>query len=165
MTRVPVVYFVDHFANFHDPELGWAAGRDPATSRHPGLCPRRTDGVSGMAMISAGDLDSARELAEQNLRELAELAREGLTILCTEPTAAVCLKQEYPLLVNHPDVQCGRQPGRRDRSLPEAVACRGPLEDRLHADGSDGRLSHAVPSEGPAARHSAGRSAGLDPRA
>lgn len=99
----PVVYFVDHFANFHDPELAWAA---VAILRHQGIPvyvpPAQT--ASGMAMISAGDLDAARELAEQNLRELAELAREGLTILCTEPTAAVCLKQEYPLLVNHPDV-------------------------------------------------------------
>lgn len=100
----PVVYFVDHFANFHDPELAWAA---VAILRHHGIPVYVPAGqtASGMAMISAGDLDSARELAEQNLRELAELAREGLTILCTEPTAAVCLKQEYPLLVNHPDVQ------------------------------------------------------------
>ncbi len=100
----PVVYFVDHFANYHDPELGWAM---VSILRHHGIPVYVPAGqtASGMAMISAGDLESARELAEQNLRELAELAREGLTILCTEPTAAVCLKQEYPLLVNHPDVQ------------------------------------------------------------
>ena len=99
----PVVYFVDHFANFHDPELGWAA---VSILRHQGIPVYVPGGqtASGMAMISAGDLESARELAEQNLRELAELAREGLTIICTEPTAAVCLKQEYPLLVDHPDV-------------------------------------------------------------
>lgn len=98
----PVVYFVDHFANYHDPELGWAA---VAILQHHGIPvyvpPGQT--ASGMAMIAAGDLELARELAEQNLRELAELAREGMTILCTEPTAAVCLKQEYPLLLNHPD--------------------------------------------------------------
>ncbi len=100
----PVVYFVDHFANFHDPELGWAA---VSILRHHGIPVYVPAGqtASGMAMISAGDLESARELAEQNLRELAELAREGLTIICTEPTAAVCLKQEYPLLVDHPDVR------------------------------------------------------------
>lgn len=99
----PVVFFVDHFANFHDPELGWAA---VAILQHQGIPVYVPAGQtsSGMAMISAGDLDSARELAEQNLRELAELAREGLTIICTEPTAAVCLKQEYPLLLDHPDV-------------------------------------------------------------
>ncbi len=28
-------------------------------------------------MISAGDLDGRRELAEENIRELAELARKG----------------------------------------------------------------------------------------
>ena len=34
----------------------------------------------------------------------AEFAREGVPIICTEPTAALCLKQEYPRLLSHPDV-------------------------------------------------------------
>jgi Fe-S oxidoreductase len=57
-----------------------------------------------MAMISAGDLEPAREIARENLRALADLAREGCQIVCTEPTAALCLKHEYPMLVDHPDV-------------------------------------------------------------
>src|SRR5262249_25712889 len=55
--------------------------------------------------ISTGDLDAARPLAEANLRVLAEFAREGCPIVCTEPSAAVCLKQEYPKIIDHPDVQ------------------------------------------------------------
>jgi Fe-S oxidoreductase len=58
-----------------------------------------------MAMISAGDLEAARELAQINVRILAEHARMGKPIICTEPTAAVCLKYEYPRLIQHPDVQ------------------------------------------------------------
>ena len=38
-------------------------------------------------------------------RELAELAREGYPIVCTEPTSALCLKHEYPMILNHPDVE------------------------------------------------------------
>ena len=60
--------------------------------------------VSGMAMISVGDVDSARAVAERNMRVLVELAREGHQIVCTEPSAALCLKQEYPMLLDHPDV-------------------------------------------------------------
>jgi Fe-S oxidoreductase len=57
-----------------------------------------------MAVISAGDLEPAREMARENLRALADLAREGCQIVCTEPAAALCLKQEYPMLLDHPDV-------------------------------------------------------------
>ncbi len=100
----PVVYFVDHFANYHDPELGRAF---LAILEHNGIRVHVPEDqtVSGMAMISAGDLDGARKVAEQNIRQLSELAREGVPILCTEPAAALCLKHEYPRLLDHPDVQ------------------------------------------------------------
>ena len=100
----PVVYFVDHFANYHDPELARAF---LAILEHNGVRVHVPEDqtVSGMAMISAGDLGPARKVAEQNVRELSELAREGVPIICTEPAAALCLKHEYPRLLNHPDVQ------------------------------------------------------------
>ncbi|QDT34323.1 anaerobic glycerol-3-phosphate dehydrogenase subunit C [Thalassoglobus polymorphus] len=99
-----VVYFVDHYANFHDPELGDAFLR-VLEHNNIGVVIPRHQVASGMAMISAGDLEAARELAEINLGILGEFAREGKTIVCTEPTAAVCLKQEYPRLIDHPDTQ------------------------------------------------------------
>jgi FAD/FMN-containing dehydrogenase/Fe-S oxidoreductase len=102
--RTTVVYFVGDYVNFHDPQLGRAL---LAVLEHNGISvyvpPTQTS--SGMAMISAGDLEAARIVADQNVRELAELAREGYPILCTEPTAALCLKQEYPMILNHPDVE------------------------------------------------------------
>ena len=101
---VPVIYFVDHYANAHDPELAFAFGR---IIEHQGLTlhipPKQLR--SGMALISTGDLDAARQLAMTNVRILAEFAREGCPIVCTEPAAAVCLKLEYPRFLDHPDVQ------------------------------------------------------------
>jgi FAD/FMN-containing dehydrogenase/Fe-S oxidoreductase len=98
-----VVYFVDHYANWHDPQLGQAL---VAVLRHHGIPvyvpPNQVP--SGMAMISTGDLDSARKLAAKNIQVLAEFAREGIAILCTEPAAALCLTKEYPALIDHPDV-------------------------------------------------------------
>lgn len=97
-----VVYFVDYFANNHDPELAEAFVR---VMEHNGyrvfIPPAQT--VAGMAMFSNGDLAAARLIAEQNIRELIEPAREGYAIVCTEPTAAVCLTQEYPVLVQNND--------------------------------------------------------------
>lgn len=99
-----VVYFVGDYANWHDPDLGRAL---IAVLTHNGVPVHVPPGQtsSGMAMICAGDLESARFVAEQNVRALAELAREGYSIICTEPTAALCLRHEYPMVLNHPDVE------------------------------------------------------------
>ncbi|MCA8988959.1 MAG: FAD-binding protein, partial [Planctomycetaceae bacterium] len=100
----PVVLFVDYFANYHDPEVALAL---EAILRHNGiryLVPEEQT-VSGMSAINVGDLVYARQKAEQNIRVLGTLAREGHTILCVDPNAAVCLKQEYPFLLDHPDAK------------------------------------------------------------
>ncbi|MEX0718207.1 MAG: FAD-linked oxidase C-terminal domain-containing protein [Planctomycetaceae bacterium] len=97
------IYFVDHYANFHDPELARAFVAILKHNRVPVHVPPEQT-ASGMAMISAGDLDAARELALENLRVLADFAREGHAIVCTEPAAALCLKHEYPMLLDHSDV-------------------------------------------------------------
>lgn len=98
-----VVYFVGDYANYYDPELARAF---VAVLQHHGIPiyipPEQVS--SGMAMISAGDLEAAREIADRNVRCLAEAAREGCTIVCTEPSAAVSLKTEYPILIDNPDV-------------------------------------------------------------
>ena len=97
-----VVFFVDHFANYHDPELAEAF---LAIMKHHDIrviVPRNQTG-SGMAMISAGDLEAARYLAEENIRELAEYARDGLPIVCTEPAAVLCFSKEYPDIVSSED--------------------------------------------------------------
>lgn len=97
-----VVYFVDYFANYHDPDLAEAFVR---ILQHNGFrvhIPQKQL-VSGMAMIAVGDLVAAREVAENNISELSESAREGFPIVCTEPSAALCLKKEYPLLSEHRD--------------------------------------------------------------
>ncbi len=92
--RPTVVYFVDLFANYFDPQIGEAA---VAVLRHNGFdvfVPPEQRG-SGMESLVHGDIEGARESAKQNLRVLAEAARTGWPIVCSEPTAAVALKQDY----------------------------------------------------------------------
>jgi len=99
-----VIYFVDEFANRHDPDLARAFVAVMERQGIPVYVPAEQL-PSGMALISAGDLAAGRELAEENLRLLGPLAREGHRIVCTEPSAVVCLKREYPFLLDHPDVE------------------------------------------------------------
>lgn len=120
----PVIYFVDHYANYHDPDLARAFVEILRHNRIPVYVPPGQV-ATGMAMISAGDLDSARELAEQNLRELADWAREGCSIVCTEPAAALCLSQEYPKLLDDPEVNV----------VASQVMEAGAFLERLHREG------------------------------
>jgi FAD/FMN-containing dehydrogenase/Fe-S oxidoreductase len=97
-----VAYFVDTFANYNDPQIAEAV---LAVLRHNGVAvhvPPEQRGC-GMAPLAYGDVETARESAQHNIRILAELVREGYQILCAEPTAAVMLRQDYLDLVDSPD--------------------------------------------------------------
>ena len=105
VSRTPksVVYFVDGYVNHHDPQLGHAFLAILRHNNIPVHVPSE-QAASGMAMVSAGDLEAARKLAHHNVRVLSELARDGHRIVCTEPAAALCLREEYPMILDHPDV-------------------------------------------------------------
>src|SRR5262249_19549826 len=59
----------------------------------------------GMAPLAQGDVESAREMARDNLLALAELAREGVPIVCAEPTAALMLRHDYLDLLDDSDAR------------------------------------------------------------
>ena len=97
-----VAYFVDTFANHADPSIGEAA---VAVLRHHGaevVVPARQVGC-GMAPLAVGDVDAAREAARRNVRVLAPLVRDGYRVVCSEPTAALMLSEDYPRLLDDPD--------------------------------------------------------------
>ncbi len=97
-----VVYFVDLFANYYDQELAEAA---VAVLRHAGVnvyVPTQQRS-SGMASLVVGDIDHARDLALANLRVLANAVRDGYTVVCSEPTAALMLREEYTKLTEDLD--------------------------------------------------------------
>ena len=99
-----VLYFVDLYANWYDVQLAEAfvavlEHNNIAVYVHP------DQRGSGMARISLGDIERARKQAARNVRVLAEAVRQGYEIVCTEPTAALCLKHEYPNLLDDDDVR------------------------------------------------------------
>jgi FAD/FMN-containing dehydrogenase/Fe-S oxidoreductase len=97
-----VAYFVDVFANYNDPLIGEAT---VAVLRHHGIdvyVPPRQVGC-GIAPLVQGDVEAAREAAVRNVRALADLVREGYRIVCSEPTAALMLSQDYLSLLDDAD--------------------------------------------------------------
>lgn len=99
-----VLYFVDLYANWYDVQLAEAfvavlEHNNIAVYVHP------DQRGSGMARISLGDIERARKQAARNVRVLADAVRQGYEIVCTEPTAALCLTKEYPNLLDDDDVR------------------------------------------------------------
>ncbi|CAN5853551.1 FAD-binding and (Fe-S)-binding domain-containing protein [soil metagenome] len=97
-----VAYFVDIVPNYYDQELAEAI---VAVLRHCGVnvfVPKGQRGC-GMPALMAGDLETAREQALANLRILGDAVRDGYTIVCSEPTAALMLRHEYQRLTDDLD--------------------------------------------------------------
>jgi len=108
LTRLPrrggqkVLYFVDTYANWHDTQLARAL---VAILEHNGIAVYVAPGQvqSGAAAIALGAADRARQFAERNVSLLADAVRQGFHIVCTEPTAALCLQHEYLGLLDEED--------------------------------------------------------------
>ncbi len=103
-SRLRVALFVDLYANYFDPQIAeaaalvlWHQGYDVYVP--PG------QGSSGMEALANGDVETAREQARRNLRVFADLAREGMPIVCTEPSAALMLRHDYLDLVDDLDAR------------------------------------------------------------
>jgi FAD/FMN-containing dehydrogenase/Fe-S oxidoreductase len=102
--RPRVAYFVDVFANYNDPLIAEAVVE---VLQHNGLevyVPPGQRGC-GMAPLAYGDVETAREVVTLNLRILADLAREGFPILCSEPTAALMFRHDALDLLDDPDAE------------------------------------------------------------
>ena len=99
-----VLYFVDTYANWHDPQLGEAL---VAVMKHNGVAvyvPAEQK-PAGMASIACGALDHARTLARRNVAILADAVRQGYHVVATEPAAALCLVHEYPQMLDDDDAR------------------------------------------------------------
>jgi Fe-S oxidoreductase len=99
-----VAYFVDLFPNVFDPLIAEATF---AVLRHSGVEVLAPGGqkASGMAALAQGDVELARETVQHNLHIFAELARDGYTIVCSEPSAAIMLREDALSLIDDSDAR------------------------------------------------------------
>jgi len=99
-----VLYFVDTYANYFNPQLGESL---VAVLEHNGIAVyvHPDQRQAGMPSIASGALEHARRLAEHNVALLADAIRQGYHILATEPAAVLCLTREYPQLLDDDDAR------------------------------------------------------------
>lgn len=98
-----VALFADLYANYHDHELAWSILRVLRHNRIEVVVPDQD--ACHMPAICYGDIDSARERIVRTLSNMAGLVRDGYTIVSGEPTATLCLRQEYLDLLDGQDAR------------------------------------------------------------
>ncbi|MDR3621777.1 MAG: FAD-linked oxidase C-terminal domain-containing protein [Paludisphaera borealis] len=99
-----VIYFVDVYANYYDHELAESVVGVLHQAEVNVYVPTGQRS-SGMAPLIVGDVEHARDLALRNLRVLGNAVRDGYTVVCSEPTAALMLRQEYVKLTDDLDAE------------------------------------------------------------
>jgi len=87
-----VAYFVDTYANFNDHELGYAVIDVLRNNGIEVTLPKQRP--APLPAIVYGDVKTARRDLSYSVKYLAEAVRKGYRIICSEPSAALCLKQE-----------------------------------------------------------------------
>lgn len=93
-----VAYFVDTYADMCEPDIGRAVVGILESNGCRVMLPKQVG--SGIPAFLYGDVRTTTRAAEFNVRYLAEAVRDGYEIVSSEPTAAYCLKELYPRLLN-----------------------------------------------------------------
>jgi FAD/FMN-containing dehydrogenase/Fe-S oxidoreductase len=91
-----VVYFFDMFADLVTTNIGHSLLKVLEHHDIEVVVPEQKS--SGVVQICYGDVDKARNIANYNVSRLFPYAKEGIKIICTEPTAALMIKEEYLML-------------------------------------------------------------------
>jgi Fe-S oxidoreductase len=87
-----VAYFVDTYANYNDHELGFAV---IDVLRHNGIKVTLPDQLpSPLPAMVYGDLKRAKKDLRYTVKHLADAVVAGNKIICSEPSAALCLRDE-----------------------------------------------------------------------
>jgi len=87
-----VAYFIDTYANYNDHELGFAV---IDVLRANGIEVSLPDQLPApLPAIVYGDVKRAKKDLTYSVKHLAQAVRQGYKIVCSEPSAALCLTQE-----------------------------------------------------------------------
>ena len=87
-----VAYFVDTYANYNDHELGFAVLEVLRCNDIDVILPKQRP--APVPAICYGDVKTAQRDLSYNVKHLAKAIRNGYKIVCSEPSATLCLRQE-----------------------------------------------------------------------
>ena len=98
-----VAYFVDTYANYNDHELGFAVLEVLRHNDVEVILPKQRP--APLPAIVYGNVKRARRDLSYSVKHLAKAVRDGYKIVCSEPSATLCLKKELKYFVAGEDAQ------------------------------------------------------------
>ena len=98
-----IAYFVDSYANYNDHELGFAVLNVLRANNVEVILPKQRP--APLPAIVYGNAKRARKDLSYSVKYLADAIREGYKIVCSEPSAALCLKDELRHFVSGDDAK------------------------------------------------------------
>ncbi|MHC4213723.1 MAG: FAD-linked oxidase C-terminal domain-containing protein, partial [Planctomycetota bacterium] len=98
-----VAYFTDTYANYNDHELGFAVLEVLRYNNIEVILPKQLP--VPLPAISYGDVKTARRDLNFIVKHLAAAIKDGYKIICSEPSAALCLQHELRHYVAGKDAQ------------------------------------------------------------
>ncbi len=128
-----VAYFVDSYANYNDHELGFAV---IDILRHNGIeviLPNQRP--APLPAIMYGDVERAKKDLAYSVKYLAKAVREGYKIICSEPSAALCLKDDLRHFVADDEARLVSENSYELMSYLRGLADQGKLKDGAAVDG------------------------------
>lgn len=128
-----VVYFVDSYAGVNDHSLGWAVLKVLRKNNIEVVVPDQRP--APVAAMVYGDVGTARKDLEYSIKSIAPWVRKGYKVICSEPTAALCLKEEAKLFVKGEDVELITANTYELMSFLWELRCEGIVKDAETRDG------------------------------
>jgi anaerobic glycerol-3-phosphate dehydrogenase C subunit len=98
-----VAYFTDTFANYNDHELGFAVIKFLRYNNIDVIVPKQRP--APLPGVVYGDVKTSRRDLQYNAKHLSKAVRAGYKIICSEPSAALCLKEDMRFFVDSPEAK------------------------------------------------------------
>ena len=129
------VYFVDSFANYNDHSLGRAVLEVLRRAGVEVVVPKQRP--VPMPAFVYGDLEWTRKDMRYNLQHIEPFAATGYRVVCSEPSAALCLRDELSLIEESGQAKCvSRQTVELMGYLDELLKAHPEIRQRLKKDAS-----------------------------
>ncbi|MFA6426000.1 MAG: anaerobic glycerol-3-phosphate dehydrogenase subunit C [Phycisphaerae bacterium] len=98
-----VAYFTDTYVNYNDHELGFAAIKFLRANNIEVIIPAQRP--APLPAVVYGDIATSRKDLQYNVEQLAKVIKKGYKIICSEPSAALCLKEDLRFFVDSDDAR------------------------------------------------------------
>jgi anaerobic glycerol-3-phosphate dehydrogenase C subunit len=93
-----VVYFVDSYAGYNDHELGFAVIKTLLHNNIEVVIPPQRP--VPLPAIAYGDMKTVKKDLAYNIASLADFVDAGYKIVCSEPSAALCLEEDVRFFID-----------------------------------------------------------------